>query len=154
MSNWLAAYVDDKLGNSSIISTVLPQLVNDYTTKLTSDLTGDIIYFSAPEAYLGKKLTAYGGPLNYTVRYTTGPWGEAIEGADVILQGNDITLYHYAEEQPPSDTLFSVSVDLVESNFYTSKLLHATREQIMLVLKDIKGIYIRANYWKPSLEMT
>lgn len=35
-----------------------------------------VTYFSAPADYLGKKLTAYGGILNYTVFYTIGSNGK------------------------------------------------------------------------------
>ena len=43
---------------------------------LTSDDTHQkVVYFSAPPAYLGNKLVAYGGALNYTIFYTTGLFG-------------------------------------------------------------------------------
>lgn len=45
--------------------------------ELTSEsVKGKVVYFSAPDAYLGKKLTTYGGYLNYTVFYTIGLSGK------------------------------------------------------------------------------
>ena len=45
----------------------------DLTTEETNN---KVVYFSAPPVYLGNKLSAYGGFLNYTIFYTTGLFGE------------------------------------------------------------------------------
>ena len=46
---------------------------------LSTDKTQDkVVYFSAPPVYLGNKLTAYGGTLNYTIFYTTLLFGKII----------------------------------------------------------------------------
>jgi len=42
---------------------------------MSDDTHQKVVYFSAPPAYLGNKLVAYGGVLNYTIFYTTGPFG-------------------------------------------------------------------------------
>lgn len=51
--------------------------------NLGADLTHEVfhnetVYFSAPAAYLGKKLTSYGGALSYSIFYTPGPFGELL----------------------------------------------------------------------------
>ncbi|XP_031783644.1 laminin subunit alpha [Nasonia vitripennis] len=156
MSGWDVALVNEKNETVKILK-VIPQELNE--THIVVDMGSgieekDIVYLSAPANYLNKKLTSYGAWLNFTIYYTTGPYGQAVPGADVILQGADSFLIYRAEEQPPSYTDFQASVQLVESNFETKQNLFATREQIMVVLGDLRGIYIRATYWQPSLTVT
>lgn len=48
--------------------------------NLGADLTNEVfrnrtVYFSAPASFLGKRLTSYGGALNYSIFYTPGPFG-------------------------------------------------------------------------------
>ncbi|XP_017881365.1 laminin subunit alpha [Ceratina calcarata] len=153
LTNWELAFSNEKGGNMTYLATI-PQEFN--TTTIAIDLTENetfenIVYFSAPETYLGKKLTSYGGLLSYTVYYTTGPFGSAVSAPDVILQGADTILFYYADEQPPSFTNFQTSVELIETNFLTQNRLSATREQLMVVLENLRGIFIRAMYWNPSI---
>ncbi|XP_015602424.1 laminin subunit alpha [Cephus cinctus] len=153
MVDWDVVYVNDKTGNVSMLKT-LPQELNETSinVSLTNDDTIDnVVYFSAPRSYLGKKLTSYGGYVNYTVHYSTGQFGNAVAGPDLILYGADIFLLHYGDEQPPSFTNFRAAVEIVESKFVTLNRSPATREQIMVVLENLHGIYIRATYWQPSL---
>lgn len=151
MSGWGLAVLTEKGLNLMLLVTD-PQKFNE-TTVATNfvDNFGEVVYFSAPSAYLGSKLTSYGGHLNYTVHYSTGPLGNAVSAADVILQGSDTTLFYYADEQPPSFTNFQASLELIESNFFTYNRLAATREQLMVVLENLRGIYIRAIYWDLSI---
>ncbi|XP_011495348.1 PREDICTED: laminin subunit alpha [Ceratosolen solmsi marchali] len=151
MSNWDLAHVNEKNETVEILR-LKPQEVNEnVVVEVTADIDqSNIVYFSAPPGYLNKKLTSYGGWLNYTVSYTIDSFGHAVPGADVILQGADSFLVYRAEEQPPSDVNYRASVQLVESNFETKQNLRATREQMMVVLGDLRGIYIRATYWQPS----
>ncbi|XP_026299731.1 laminin subunit alpha [Apis mellifera] len=153
MVNWELALFNEKSGNMTYLLTI-PHEFNSTSIAIdlaTNDTYGNIIYFSVPEIYLGKKLTSYGGFLNYTVYYSTGPFGNAISAADIILQGADTILLYYAEEQPPSFTNFQASLELIEMNFVTHNRLSATREQLMVVLEDLQGIFIRATYWNPSI---
>lgn len=108
-------------------------------------------YFSAPPDYLGKKLTSYGGFLNYTVYYTIGSHGSAVSGPDVILQGVNTYLSYSSYEQPPPTSEFQFMLQLVESNFELPSGEQARREHIMEVLKNVKGIYLRATYWNASV---
>lgn len=153
MTDWEAVAPIDKSGNFTDLPTY-PDNTNVSTiivSLTTNDTFENVVYFSAPDTYLGKKLTSYGGYFNYTVYYSTGPFGKAISAADVILQGADTTLYYYSDEQPPSFTNFRSSVHLVEANFVVGNRLSATREQIMVVLEDLRAIYVRATYWNPSI---
>ncbi|KAH0550044.1 laminin subunit alpha [Cotesia glomerata] len=157
MIDWDVAVIQEKTGVVNILSTI-PQEYNETSIIVTltnnNETSGNTVYFSAPGNYLGKKLTSYGGTLNYTVYYSTGPFGKAVAGPDVILMGSDNVLYHYAEEQPPSFANFEASVALVESNFITQGNVEATREQMLVTLENLKGIFIRGTYWEPSIAMT
>ncbi|XP_012267208.2 laminin subunit alpha [Athalia rosae] len=153
MKNWDGAIINDKTGAAHILEG-LPVVHNatQISMKLTLDETHEnATYFSAPDTYLGKMLTSYGGYLRYTIHYTTGLFGDALGGADVILYGADTYLLHYADEQPPSSVDFEASVQIVESNFVTLGHLPATREQIMVVLEDLQALFIRGKYWQPSV---
>ncbi|XP_046433556.1 laminin subunit alpha [Neodiprion fabricii] len=153
MNNWKAAIINEKIGNVTILKNVpISQNNSQIFMSLTHNETFEnTIYFSAPDTYLGKRLTAYGGYLKYLIYYTTGPFGEAVAGADVILYGANTYLLYSGDEQPPSSMDFEASVQIVETNFRTLNDLDATRDQIMVVLEDLQGIYIRAKYWQPSV---
>ncbi|XP_023289722.1 laminin subunit alpha, partial [Orussus abietinus] len=127
--------------------------MNPFDLRLTGS-PDEILYFSAPDSFLGKRLTSYGGTFNYSVFYGVEFAGKAVLGADVVLQGADTYLYYFADEQPPSYTLFNASVQLVEANFLTPNKVRATREQMLLVLNDLQGLFVRALYWAPSILTT
>jgi hypothetical protein len=79
MTDWSLAVADiDKTVNIGNLA-VEPEHL-DSGQSIGVDLTSDdthqkVVYFSAPPAYLGNKLVAYGGSLNYTIFYTTGLFG-------------------------------------------------------------------------------
>lgn len=154
MADWELVAPIDKNGDFTNLSTYPEDNATTIKVSFTSNDTYEIVYFSAPDTYLGKKLTSYGGYFNYTVYYSTGPFGKAVSAADVVLQSANTTLFYYSDEQPPSFVNFRSSVRLVETNFLTSNRLSATREQFMVVLENLRGIYVRATYWSPSLMAT
>lgn len=128
------------------------------------------VYFAAPGQYLGRKMSSYGGKLNYTIYYDIGLGGKpenydqfshctnvlnlflgkAVSGADVILQGTDFYLKYESLEQPPPATEYVWTLELVEQNFLLPSGIPAKREHIMNVLQNLKGLYIRATYWSES----
>lgn len=120
----------------------------DLTDKV---LEKKIAYFFAPENFLGNQLKSYGGFLNFTIQYTSNLFGSAVSGPDVILYGHDIYLLYFSLEQPASNILFPNFVEIVEQNFVLSNGIQATREQLMQVLQNLNGIYIRATYWEPTV---
>ncbi|XP_057663543.1 laminin subunit alpha [Diorhabda carinulata] len=109
-----------------------------------------IAYFSAPDDYLGKKLVSYGGFLNYTIYYEIGKNGTAVSAPDIILLGRDIYLTYSNFEQPPAQTEFLTSLQLIENNFEIEGE-PARREHLMEVLRDLRGIYLRATYWTATV---
>lgn len=110
-----------------------------------------ITYFSAPKKYVGNQMKSYGGFLNYSIHYTSNLFGSAVSGPDVILYGHDTYLFYFSLEQPASDILFPSFVEITEQNFILGNGLQATREQLMQVLNNLNGIYIRATYWEPTV---
>ncbi|XP_036906226.1 laminin subunit alpha-1 isoform X2 [Sturnira hondurensis] len=108
-------------------------------------------YWSAPEAYLGNKLTAFGGFLKYTVSYDVPV--ETVDGdltshADVIIKGNGLTLSTQAEglTLQPHEEHFN-AVRLLPENFrdFNNKR-EIDRDQLMTVLANVTHLLIRANY--------
>jgi laminin alpha 3/5 len=99
-------------------------------------------------------LTAYGGHLSYKIDYSTAFYGEAILAADVILHGKNIDVMHSSTEQPAAGNTFHGTVKIVESNFQTLSGAPVTREQFMVLLRDLEAIYIRANYWNHGVITT
>lgn len=79
MTDWSLAVADiEKTVNIENLVTEPEQLDSGHSigVDLTSDDTHQkVVYFSASPAYLGNKLVAYGGALNYTIFYTTGLFG-------------------------------------------------------------------------------
>jgi hypothetical protein len=79
MQDWRLAVADiDKTVNIDYLVSEPEQLDSGHSIGV--DLTDDdthqkVVYFSAPQAFLGNKLSAYGGALNYTIFYTTGLFG-------------------------------------------------------------------------------
>ncbi|CAG0878724.1 unnamed protein product [Darwinula stevensoni] len=135
--------------------------VTSYTDLMRMELgaTGEdmAVYFSAPEVYLGNKLSSYGGHLSYTLLFiqgelSSGKGGRAKPAPDLILQGHNLTLLHYSLGDLSALESTSVSLELVERNFRLPSGSPATREQLMQVLYKLDGLYIRGNYWNPTAE--
>lgn len=155
MENWLLKTIN--LTTKPIIVEDVPFILekieeNELGVDLTpKELQEKITYFFAPEKYLGNQIKSYGGFLNYSILYTSNLFGSAVGGPDVILYGHDTYLFYFSLEQPASNTLFPSVVEIVEQNFVLANGLSTTREQIMQVLQNLNGIYIRATYWEPTV---
>lgn len=116
---------------------------------------GSLLYFVAPSPYLGNKVTSYGGMLSFTLSATVDydvDFGSVI-GPDVILTGNNLTLVHEHVEQPAAGVPLDFSIKLVEGEFRQLGGRKVTREQLMTTLVNIDGLYIRASYFQPSLQV-
>lgn len=126
-------------------------------TSLEVDLTntrlmtkGLPIYFGFLEFFGGQNnhLSAYGGYLTYTLHYSSVVYGKAEIKPDVILIGRNMTFIHQSYEQPANELDFHGSIHFIESSFTTPGGIPVTREQFMVLLRDLDQIYIRANYWE------
>lgn len=135
-----------------------PQDIFVNETLLEADLTlkdndEGLVYFGVLDYLLDQNnhLTAYGGYLTYNLYYTAGLFGDAIIGPDVVFEGKDSVILHQSYEQPASALNFHGSVRIVESSFTTISGAPVTREQLMVVLRDLNAIYVRANYWDGTI---
>ncbi|CAG9771124.1 unnamed protein product [Ceutorhynchus assimilis] len=150
LSNWTLVAIDTNEDNLNItqLPVSLESVGSDAIGAVLSDLDkSTVAYFAAPLPYLGKKLSSYGGALRYTIFYSIGENGTAVSGPDVILKGANSYLTFSSIEQPPPVFKYATEVLLIESLFDTASGDQAKRDQIMEVLKDLRGVYIRASYW-------
>lgn len=110
-------------------------------------LAGDV-YFGMLDNLvdLHDHVTSYGEYLRYNVFYTTSLFSKASIAADVILEGKDMVLVYIDDRQPAPQILFNGAVEMIETNFQSVTGATVTREQFMMVLRDLKKIYIRASY--------
>lgn len=112
------------------------------------------VYFSIPKEYLGKRITSYGGFLNYSVTNNVPRSQGATRSPlsfDVILIGSNITIAYEQDEQPSdANEPFSYSITMTERSFKHLSRSPVTREQMMVVLVNLQGIYIRASYFKTA----
>ncbi|XP_075991137.1 laminin subunit alpha isoform X2 [Anticarsia gemmatalis] len=155
MSNWFLANVDANKTLTISPWTLPPVTVND--SVITVDLVGDeaeqkVVYFGAPDYYLGKRLTSYGGYLAYFILYTAAEDSRAIAAADVIIGGNDGYIVHNSIEQPAAKVSWSHAVRLTEDEFTKLDGSPVTREQFMNTLVNVQSIYIRATYEDKSIQ--
>ncbi|XP_074043658.1 laminin subunit alpha-2 isoform X1 [Macrotis lagotis] len=110
-----------------------------------------IYYWSAPEPYLGNKVTAAGGQLKFTISYDL--IGEEVDHENVlqfmiILEGNDLRISTTQEE-----IYLSPSEEYTHAVLLSSELfqVHDTgsqvsRKEFMTVLANIKRLLIQATY--------
>ncbi|XP_075540320.1 terribly reduced optic lobes isoform X24 [Dermacentor variabilis] len=108
-------------------------------------------YWSLPAEFLGNQINSYGGQLKYTFRYEAS--SRPVQAADIIIRGNGITLYHTLRQSygPLRDN--TIEVQFVEGEWHKDARHSAigspdtaTREDIMLVLQNVEGIFIRASF--------
>lgn len=130
--------------------------VNDTMVEIrinNDEDVGKFTYFKFLDYLLvqNNHLSAYGGYLTYTIYYTTSLFGKAIIGPDVVLVGKDMVIIHESYEQPANAVTFYGSVRMIESNFRTLSGAPVTREQFMVILRDLFSINIRATYWEQTI---
>ncbi|XP_071940937.1 laminin-like protein epi-1 [Antedon mediterranea] len=107
------------------------------------------VYWIAPTEYLGNKITSYGGQLRYTVYYRTDASNPpiSIRRPDVILSGSNLQIT-YSNIYEPNQQGQVVALDILEDNFhYSLGGGQVTREDLMMVLADLRMLQIRAKYY-------
>lgn len=117
------------------------------------DVHDSLVYFGMLEHLKPQRhhLMAYGGTLSYTLYYTTGLFGNAMYGPDVVLEAAGKRIVHTSYEQPANAIAFQGSVAMLESQFRTIAGAPVSRELFMEFLRDLDAIYIRATYWEQSV---
>jgi hypothetical protein len=122
--------------------------------KTFSQIPIRIYYWQLPYQYLGDKVTAYGGYLNYTVRYVPPPGGSTSpnSAADVELNGNDIRLLYFRKVTIPQGRKETVSVPLLEQYWQRQDGQVANREHLLMALANLDALLIKATYTTTSRE--
>ncbi|KAG8188529.1 hypothetical protein JTE90_004764 [Oedothorax gibbosus] len=103
-------------------------------------------YWKMPPSFLGDKVTAYGGRLNYTVMYVPGSRADPNLDPDVQIMGNGIVLVYRHPELIRQSALNSISIPMYETSWLRSDGQPATREHLLMTLADLDGILIKATY--------
>ncbi|CAK1588443.1 unnamed protein product [Parnassius mnemosyne] len=155
MSDWYLVNIEVNRTLNIFPHTIAPSILNDTVigAELVSSDEHDqkVVYFGAPEYYLGQRLTSYGGYLSYTIFYTARDEGYAVIEADVIIGGVNGYIVHNSVEQPPSLVNWRHSVRITEDEFTNLDGSAVTRDQFMNVLVNVTSIYIRATYWHEAV---
>ncbi|XP_034839290.1 laminin subunit alpha [Maniola hyperantus] len=155
MSDWYLVNMETSRTLNIYPLTISPNVLND--SVIGADLASNedglqkVVYFGAPNYYLGKRLTSYGGYLTYSIFYTTRENGHAIAAPDVIIEGSNGFIVHNSIEQPPSVENWVHSVRISENEFTNIDGSPISRDQFMNVLVNITNIYIRATYWHEAV---
>ena len=126
-----------------------------YTSRGSLTPTPKNIFFSLPKAYLGRRITSYGGNFSYAIENILNfqdRKGSPL-GFDVILVGYNLRIGYQQDEQPlnPNEP-FYYNVTINERKFRHMNRNPVTREQIMMVLVNLEAIYVRGTYFYPVSE--
>lgn len=109
----------------------------------------NVYYWKLPVRFAGNKVTAYGGHLNYTVRYVPLPGGfmSRNNAPDVvILSLNDITILHYRKDETAPSGSQSYHVPIVPEYWQRLDGNRINREHLLMALADVAAIFIKATY--------
>ncbi|XP_060809379.1 laminin subunit alpha [Amyelois transitella] len=154
MSDWYLANIEVNRTLNIFPHPDLPIMQNDSTIEVDfQSLTSEpkVLYFGAPQYYLGKRLTSYGGYLTYAIYYTAQDKGRPSAEPDLIVGGSNSYIVHNSIEQPPSETAWTHSVRITENQFTNLDGTAVTRDQFMNILVNVTSIYVRATYWDEGI---
>ncbi|XP_068772364.1 basement membrane-specific heparan sulfate proteoglycan core protein isoform X3 [Struthio camelus] len=105
-------------------------------------------FWALPAPFLGDKVDAYGGQLSYTVRYrlARGP-PEPTRRPDVVLLGAGRRLAARPRAEPARPGVFNHRrVAFTEDEWEDETGAAVSREQLLLVLQDLRAVLVRAVY--------
>jgi laminin B (domain IV)/PEP-CTERM motif-containing protein len=118
--------------------------------SVTDSVVGGVMYFVAPDAYFGDHSGAYGTALTFDLiqRYPDSPNQFDDDVGDVVLKGSGLTLAYDLANNPVNGTWTPYSVSLTAGSWRLDSLTGqiATQQQVQLVLSDLTGLEIRAEY--------
>lgn len=110
-------------------------LWRDFNTK------NELAYFNLPPSHRGYQLLSYGGQIKYRLLYRGS--GSSIRTPDVILRGNNITLFYGSHIE---STEVSVPFLPEEWSKRPDSSEPSRREDLMMALQSIEYFLIRASY--------
>ncbi|PZC77205.1 hypothetical protein B5X24_HaOG203612 [Helicoverpa armigera] len=141
---WL---ISDSEGNATIEPSIDEQ---GKPFVISYEVEGWENFYWFTRSFSGEQLAAYGGEVRASVywgivRGDTG--GNPTFGPDVVLVGTDGSMLAYTNTSHETPGQLQISVPLLEGGW---RLLGedqlATRTQLMDVLRDLKGIMLKAHY--------
>ncbi|UYV67717.1 HSPG2 [Cordylochernes scorpioides] len=103
-------------------------------------------YWMLPSKFLGDKITAYGGQLNYTLSFVSGARHQVLDEPDIIISGNHIELLYRHSSKPKTGSAMTVVAPMYETAWVRSDNQPATREHFLMALADLESLQIRATY--------
>uniref|UniRef100_A0A9J7XYR4 Laminin subunit alpha-5 n=1 Tax=Cyprinus carpio carpio TaxID=630221 RepID=A0A9J7XYR4_CYPCA len=130
------------------VSTYLDQDLVEADLSDVPDVSQDL-HWHAPHAYLGDKVSSYGGYLRYRL-HTQTMRGDAFlitetTRPDVILKGNQMSLVYMEREYSYPEDPHEGIVHLVEDSFRHAQTGNSvSREEMMMVLVALESLQIRA----------
>ncbi|XP_045509969.1 basement membrane-specific heparan sulfate proteoglycan core protein isoform X5 [Colias croceus] len=103
------------------------------------------LYWSLP-VFPGNRVLSYGGVLSMTQKFQTGGYpGESSPGTDVVLIGDQISVYWMNPTPIKSGEAFTYQVPLRENNWFVlNSAQPASRHDFMGVLKNLRRVLVRA----------
>lgn len=113
-----------------------------------SDSNGVVYFWRLPSRFAGNKITAYGGFLNYTLRFIPTPGGALSRNnaPDVVIRSqNDITILHYRTDVPTGNSQ-AYAVPVYEEVWQRIDGRAVNREYLLMALADVSDIFIKATY--------
>nr|XP_006821841.1 PREDICTED: basement membrane-specific heparan sulfate proteoglycan core protein-like [Saccoglossus kowalevskii] len=108
-------------------------------------LSPGVYYYQLPAKFRGDKVSSYGGYLRYTITHRASPGSSPMNEPDVMLQGNDITLYHYSEKSVSTNGITAYQVPFYETYWKRRDGAPAMRVMLMMALADIDLLMVRAS---------
>ena len=114
--------------------------------------TFDSPWFVAPASYLGDQSDKMGGRIEYAIRQVTGGNLDAFANRDeVALVGDGLQLVADSTPPPDNGAWSREAVDLTAANWSVmedggSTLRDASEDELLSVLSDLDGLYIRGGF--------
>ncbi|KAM6103707.1 LOW QUALITY PROTEIN: laminin subunit alpha-3 [Theristicus caerulescens] len=155
MRNWRLEAVDENIDIPVTFNPVSNSVVAD-VQELPASVHS--LYWKASPSYLGEKLSSYGGFLSYQVK----SFGLPSEGMvlldkrpDIQLTGQQMKVVYMDPNNPLPDRQYYGRVQLVEGNFrHASSNNLVSREELMIILSRLDGLYIRGLYFTETQRLT
>ncbi|GAB6018614.1 hypothetical protein CHUAL_000299 [Chamberlinius hualienensis] len=108
-----------------------------------------VLYLSLPSQFTGNRLTSYGGRIKFTLRYLATGIGQPFQDADIMINGNDLSLIYTSQSTLRSDSIQYYDVELTEKHWQVLDLgrkENTTREHMLTTLANVQSILIRITH--------
>ena len=110
------------------------------------DLNTNTLYYKLPDPYLRNQINSYGGDLNYQATYSGYNMEGGVQSPDVIMVGDGISLLYHSGLTPRPNEAIDITAPIDPYYWVLPSGAPIDRPKLMVVLTDVKGIYIKASY--------